>query len=76
MHRVTPRCLAFVTSSATSLFRLIFALTVFALLVMILLFSFYPDFHSTCPCSVYESIGGVLKLAVAAAHTIDVVGES
>ena len=33
------------------------------------------DFHSTCPCSVYESVGKVLRFIVAAVK-IDAVGDS
>ena len=40
----------------------------------ILLFSVL--FHSIHPCSVNEVLGRVLKFATAAAHKIDVVGES
>ena len=45
----------------------------FELLMMILLFSVLT---SLSPCSVYDSLGEVLKFALAAAHKIDVVGES
>ena len=44
----------------------------FVLSVMILLF-FCAD--SICPCSVYESVGEVLKFTTAAASKIDVVGK-
>ena len=36
----------------------------------------YADFHSTCCCSVCESVGTVLKLTIAAALNIDAIGES
>ena len=54
---------------------LISELMLFVLLVMTLLFS-CADFYSYCPCSVNESVGEVLKFTIAAAHNIDVVGES
>ena len=37
---------------------------------------FCADFHSICRCSVYESVGKVLKFTTAATHKIDVVGNS
>ena len=37
---------------------------------------FCTDFHTISPRSVYEFVGKILKLAFAAAHKIDVVGES
>ena len=37
---------------------------------------FSADFHSVYRCSIYESVGEVLKFTTAAARTIDVVGES
>ena len=54
---------------------LISELMLFVLLVMTLLFS-CADFYSYCPYSVNESVGEVLKFTIAAAHKIDVVGES
>ena len=36
----------------------------------------FADFHSICHCSVYESLSEVVKFTIAAAHNIDVVGES
>ena len=37
---------------------------------------FCGDFHSVCRCSVYESVGEVLKFTIAAAHKINVVSKS
>ena len=37
---------------------------------------FCADFHFICRCSVYESVGEVLKFIIAATHYIDVVGRS
>ena len=37
---------------------------------------FCADFHSTCRCSVYESVGEVLKFSIAATRKIDAVGKS
>ena len=37
---------------------------------------FCGDFLSICPCSVYESVGEVLKFTMAAAHKINVVSKS
>ena len=34
---------------------------------------FRADFHFICRCSVYESVGEVLKFTLAAAHKINVV---
>ena len=39
-------------------------------------FFFCADYHSICHCSVYESVGEVLKFNTAAAHKIDAVGKS
>ena len=33
---------------------------------------FCTDFHSICSCSVYESVGEVLKFSIAAAHMVNV----
>ena len=73
-HGVAPRHLKVVISSNLWPFMLIPAL-MFVLLVMILLL-FCADFHFICPCSVYESVGEVLKFTIAAAHKIDVVSKS
>ena len=54
---------------------LISALFLLVLLVMILLFSALT-FALLCPCSVYQSVGQVSKFSIAAAHKVDVVGES
>ena len=75
LHRLVPGFFQLVTSSNFSPFMLIAALPLFVLLVMILLF-FCADFHSICRCSVYESVGEVLKFTIAAAHMINVVGKS
>ena len=37
---------------------------------------FCAGFHSTCRCFVCESVGEVLKITIAAAHKINVVGKS
>ena len=71
--RIAPGYLTLVTSSNFWLFMLISALMLFVLLVMILLFSV---FHSVYRCSVYESVGEVLKFIIVAARKIDVVGKS
>ena len=75
LHRIAPSYLKLVTSSNFWLFMLISALMLFMLLVMILLLS-CADFYSICRCSVYESVGEVLRFTTAAAHKIDVVGKS
>ena len=75
LHWVAPKYLELVTSSNVWPFMLISALMLFMLLVMILLF-FCADFHSICRCSVYESVGEVLKSTIVAAHKTDVVSES
>ena len=74
MHRVAPKYLKLVTSSNFWPFMLIYALILFMLLVMTLLFSVF-NFHSICRCSVYESTGEVLKFILAAAHKINVIGK-
>ena len=74
MHRVAQRYLKVVISSNLWPFMLIPAL-MFVLLVMILLL-FCADFHFICPCSVYESVGEVLKFTIAAARKTEVVGKS
>ena len=66
LHRVAPRYLKLVTSSNYWPFKLISALMLYVLLVMIALFC--DAFYSICPCSVYESVGGVLKFTTAAAR--------
>ena len=50
LHRVSPGYLTLVTSSNFSPLKLIFALMVFVLLVMVLLF-FCADSQSICLCS-------------------------
>ena len=64
LHRVAPRYLKLVTFSNFWPFKLISALMLLVLLVMILLF-FRADLHSICRCSVYESVGEILKFTVA-----------
>ena len=70
LHRVAPRYLKLVTSSNFWPIMLISALILF----MILLFSVLTSIP--CCCSVYESVGEVLKFTIAAAHKIDVVSKS
>ena len=74
MHRAAPRYLKLVTFSNFWPFLLTSALILFMLFVMTLLF-FYADFHSICPCSIYEPVGEVLKFIIAATHKIDVVSK-
>ena len=69
LHRLAPSYLELVTSANFWSFVLIAALMLFVLLVMILLFS-------VCCCSVYESVGEILKFTIAVAHKIDVVSKS
>ena len=69
LHGIAPRYLKLVTSSNFWGFVLISALMLCALLVVVLLNSLL-----TCmPCSVYESVGEVLKFTIAVAHKTDVV---
>ena len=75
MHRVAPRYFKLATFYNFWPFILISALTLFVLLVMILLFSMLTS-NPYASCSVYESVGEVSKVAIAAAHKIDVVGKS
>ena len=75
MHLVSPKCVKLVTSSNFWQFVLISALFLLVLLVMILLFSALTS-ALLCPCSVYQSVGQVSKFSIAAAHKVDVVGES
>ena len=76
LYGVAPRYLKVVTSSNFWPCMLISALILFVLLVMVLLFS-CADFHSIiCFCSVYKSVGEVLKFTIAATHKINVVGKS
>ena len=70
MHRVAPRYLKLVTSSNFWPFMLISALMLFVLLVLILRFSVL----TSTPYA--ESVGEVLKFTTAAAHKINVVGDS
>ena len=37
---------------------------------------FCVDFHFICQCSVYRSVGEVLKFTIAATHKINVTGKS
>ena len=69
LQRVAFRYLKLVTCSNFWPFMLIFALMLFLLLVVILFF-FCADSHSICPCSIYESVGEVLKFTSAAAHRL------
>ena len=72
LHRVAPRYLKLVTFSNFWPFMLISTLIFFNPLVMVLLLSVLT---SICRCSVYESVGEVLKFTTAAAHKIDVLGK-
>ena len=77
LHRIVPRYLKLITSSNFWPFMLISACTdVVRLHVGHDLDLSYADFHSTCRCSVCESVGTVLKLTIAAAPNIDAIGES
>ena len=74
---VASKYLKLVASSNFWPLMLMFPPMSFVLLVIILLFFFFcADFHSIRPYSVYESVGKVLKVTVAAAHEIDVNGKS
>ena len=74
LHRVAPRYLELVTSSCLAVHANISTDVVGAVSHDLVLFC--ADFHSTCPCSVYESVGEVLKFTNTAAFKIDVVGKS
>ena len=71
---VTPRYLKLITSSNFWPFLLKSAVVVRAIGYDLTLFC--ADFHSISCCSVYESVGEVLKFTVAAVHNMNVVGES
>ena len=75
MYRVASKYLELLTSSNFWPFMLIICTDV-ACAVGHDLALFCADFHSICRCSVYESVDEVLKFTTAAAHEIDVVGES
>ena len=75
LHKVAPRYLKLVTSSNFWPFTLISALLLFVLLIMTLLFSVLTSIPYVF-CSVYQSVGGVVKFTTAAACSIDVVGKS
>ena len=75
MHRFAPKYLKLVTSSNFWPFMLIFAVMMFVLLVMILLFSVL----TSIPYAVALSISLLVrswKFSIAAARKIDVVGKS
>ena len=71
---VVPMYLKLVTSSNFGLFMLISALMLFALLVMVFVFSMRASIPYVLALS--KSVGKVLKFTIAAAHKTDVVGES
>ena len=71
---VTPRYLKLITSSNFWPFLLKSAVVVRAIGYDLTLFC--ADFHSISCCSVYESVGEVLKLTIAAARKVDVFGKS
>ena len=70
-YKVAPRYLKLVTAIYS-----ISAMMLFMLLVMILLFSVLAPIPYVYHCSVFESVGEVLKFTTAAAHKVDVVGKS
>ena len=76
LHRVAPRYLKLVTSSNIWTFMLVNICTDVVHAVGLDHALFCADFHSICCCSVYESVGEVLKFTIAAAHKIDVVSDS
>ena len=74
LQRVAPRYLKLVTSKFWM--HMLISALMFIWLVTILLFS-CADFHSIiCFCSVYKSVGEVLKFTIAATHKINVTGKS
>ena len=75
LYRIAPRYLKLVTSCNLWPFMLISA-TYVVCAVRYDLALFCADFHSICHCSVYTSVGEVLKLTIDATHKIDVVGKS
>ena len=72
MHRVAPRYLKLVTFSNFWQSMLISVLILFVMFVMILPCSVLTSRR----CSVYESVGEILKFTIAAVHKIEVVGKS
>ena len=76
LHRVARRYLKLVTSANFWTFMPIIICTNVVCSVGHDLALFCADFHSICCCSVYESVGEVLKFTIAAAHKIDVVSDS
>ena len=73
LHRVAPRYMKVVSFSDFWLFMVISALVC---AVDHDLAAFCADFHPICHCSVYESVGVVLKFTIAASHKINVIGKS
>ena len=75
LHRVAPRYLKLVTPLWLLAVHANICTDVVRGVGHDLALFFCADFHSTCLCSVYKSVGDVLKFTVAAAHKIDVVGK-
>ena len=76
LHRVARRYLKLVTSANFWTFMPIIICTNVVCSVGHDLALFCADFSSVCPCSVYESVGEVLKLTTASAYKRNVVTES